>query len=124
MVRNVTRRDVFAGTEQGLRKRLMRGGMLWRELCCLTPKRDRVGKAADLPKHFAEMKAHVGTLRRLAERAAKAQHRIDGSSFLLVAAAAREPFRGRVCRHALSRAFSASRSGRGVTRYNVRPTIV
>ena len=42
----------------------------------------------------------------------------------LMIAAARQPIRRPFQRHVLSRAFSASTTGRGVTRYNVRPSTV
>ena len=90
----------------------------------LSPERNRVGKAAKLPKNLAEAKTGIDALRRFAQRASKTKHRVDRSAFPPMAAAACEPLGGRLRRHALRRAFSASSTGRGVTRYNVRPTMV
>src|SRR5205823_12133452 len=102
----------------------MRRLVLRRPLRRVGPSRNRVGQTAELPEHFAQMKAGVDVFRRFANRTAEAQHRVDDSAAMLMLAASGEPLRGFLQRHVLRRAFSAFKTGCGVTRYSVRPTSV
>jgi len=114
----------FAGTEQRFAKRLMTRLVFRRQLRGFGPVCNRVGKSAKLPQHLTEVVASIDTLRSLANRATKTKHRVDRAAAMLMIAAARQPIRRPFQRHVLSRAFSASTTGRGVTRYNVRPSTV
>jgi hypothetical protein len=81
----------IAGAKERLHECLMRCPVLRRELCRFGPSGNRIRQATELPEHFSQMKASIDALGRLANRASKAQHRVDGSPAKLMIPSAREP---------------------------------